>query len=789
MFKNYFATAFRNLWKNKFYSSINITGLSVGLAVGIMILIWVQDEFSYDRFHTNSQHIYKISSHIGSGEGAQVWGTSPSPVALFAKNEVPEVEQAVRIKDVWDMSLYTYREKKIIIDKSVYVDPSFFDVFDFKLAKGDVKNLSSDPNSVILTRTTAKKFFGDEDPVGKILASDSRQNFTVAGVLEDFPENSSLKFNMLFPMENYAKKFTGNGDWKTIDEDMGNYVYNNYLLLKPGTDVKTTGEKLSVLYAQKRNQTPNKKLFQLQSLGDMHLVGADGNTSAMQTVKTFLMVAILILLIACINYVNLSTARSMLRSKEVSVRKIIGAQKAQLFFQFIFESALLFTIGSILAIVLVKLLFPFFNDLAAKNITFSLTNGNMWAIIGIAIVGSLIVASIYPSLLLSSFKPIEALKGKISIGGGNAQFRKILVVTQFVFSVALIISTIVIGLQLKFIREKNLGYDREHVLTIPLRDEIVQHYKTVRTELLKMPGVVDVSSGMDVPIAINPTTGDTDWDGKPKNSTFLIHPTSIDEYQIPLFKMQMAAGKNFTGSKADSMHIILNETAVREAGIKDPVGKWFQLWDTRATIIGVVKDFNYASLKTRIEPAVFFYSPENNYRLFIKTTGKDAQKAITSAQTMWSKYSPDFPFRFSFVDDDYDAMYRNEQRTGMLFNIFAIVAILISCLGLFGLAAYTAQVKTKEIGIRKVLGATVANIIQLLAKDFIGLVLIALVIAAPLGWLAMHNWLQDFAFRINISWWIFLLAGVAAIVIALVTVSSQAIKAALANPIKSLKEE
>lgn len=788
MFRNYFTTALRNLWKNKFYSSINIVGLSVGLAVGMMILIWVQDELSFDSFQAKADRIYKINSHVGEGTSAQVWETSPSPLVVFSKNEIPEVESAVRIKDVWDMSLFTYGNNKFVLSNLAYVDNSFFSVFNFNFIKGDSKNPFKDANSVLITQSMAIKFFGDSDPIGKIITTDAKENFTVTAVVEDFPNNSSLWYNMLFPMENYAKKFKGNGDWKTIDEDMGNYTFNNYLLLKPGSNPDVVGGKVSKLYLRKRNEEPKEGLFRLQALKQLHLYGADGNSSAMQTVRTFLMVAILILLIACINYVNLSTARSMLRSKEVSVRKIIGAGKLQLFTQFIFESALLFVIGSALALVIVKLLFPFFNELSGKDLVFSLSNPNMWKIIGAAIIGSLVVASIYPALLLSSFKPIEALKGKLSFGGGNTQFRKVLVVTQFVFSVALIISTIVISLQLKFVREKNLGYDREHVLAVSIREEMYQHYDAVRTELKKMPGVIDVSSSDASVTAINSTTSDTDWEGKPANSSFLVHPASIDQYQIPLFKMQMVAGRNFAGVKADSANIILNETAIREAGIKDPIGKWFTLWDTKATIIGVVKDFHYASLKKRIEPMVFYYSPAN-WAVYIKTTGKDANKAIASMEKMWNKYSPEYPFSYSFIDEQYDRLYRTEQQTGKLFNIFAVVAILISCLGLFGLAAYTAQVKTKEIGIRKVLGASVVNIIQLLAKDFIALVLIALVIAAPLGWWAMNSWLQDFAFRINISWWIFLAAGITAVFIALVTVSSQAIKAALANPVKSLKEE
>lgn len=717
MFRNYFVTAFRNLWKNKFYSAINITGLSVGLAVGIMILLWVRDEVSFDGFHHNAKNIYKINSHLGSGIGEQVWEGAPSPIALFAKSDIPEVENAVRVAPNYSMSLYANGNSRFVISNTAFTDKSFFSVFDFRFIEGDAKTPFRDANSVILTESTAKKFFGNSDPMGKIIVADNNENFTVSGVLEDFPENSTISYAMLFPIENYAKKFGGNGPWKTIDEDLGNYFYSIYLQLKPNSNVTTVETKVTKIFNDKH---PGGTRYTMQNIKDLHLYGADGNPSAMQTVRTFTIVAILILFIACINYVNLSTARSMLRSKEVSVRKIIGAQRAQLFLQFVFESAAIFAIGSIVAVLLIKLLFPFYNQISGKNLVFSFTDMKMWMVILLSITGSLVIASLYPALLLSSFKPIEALKGKLSFGGGNAQFRKILVVTQFVFSIALIIATIVITLQLKYIREKNLGYDKEHVFSFNIRQNMYDHFAAVKEQLLKRPGVLGITASEASIVGVNSTTGDTWWEGKPDNSTFLIHPAGVDENYIPLFKMNLAAGKNFTGEKSDSAHFILNETAVKEAGLKDPIGKPFQVWQTKGSIIGVVKDFNYASLKQRIEPTVFLYHPAN-WRMFVKTNGKDAAKAVAAVQDIWSNYIPDYPFSYSFVDEDYDALYKSEQRTGMLFNVFAFVAILISCLGLFGLAAYTAQVKTKEIGIRKVLGATVANIVQLLAKDFVSL--------------------------------------------------------------------
>jgi putative ABC transport system permease protein len=698
----------------------------------------------------------------------------------------------VRINDIYEQIIFHYGDKKITESGLAFVDSTFFSIFDFKLLKGNPAKPFPNINSVILTSSEAKKYFGDEEPIGKTLVTD-QGSFTVSGIMEDFPENSSLGYNVLLSMTLYAEEFKasgGNGNWKTMDEDLGNYYFNTYLQIQKGASAEGIAKKLTKIYQDKRKDetTVKNNFFALQPLKTRHLIAADGNSSALQTVRIFFIVAILILFIACINYVNLSTARSMVRSKEVSVRKIIGAEKYQLFIQFIIESALLFLFASLLAFVIIYTLLPLYNDLSGKHLLFSVTNSNVWLVVGTAIIGTLAMASIYPALLLSSFKPIQALKGKLSLGIANTSFRKMLVVTQFVFSVSLIIGTIVIGGQLKYVREKDLGFDKEHVFSFGLAKEMHDHYDAVRNELLKQPGILSIATSNNNVVGINSSTSDTYWDGKEEGRTFLVHPNSIDEKFIPLLKMQIVAGNNFAGSKSDSAHFILNETAIKQAGIKDPVGKSFTLWQTKGIITGVVKDFNYASLKQSIEPAIFYYDA-SNWRMYIKTTGKDAPKAIAAVQQVWKKFSPDAPFAYSFLDDDFNKMYHADLRTGSLFNVFAIVAIIISCLGLFGLATYTAQVKTKEIGIRKVLGANIAHITNLLAKEFVVLVLIAFIIASPLAWLAMNKWLQNFAYRINISWWMVALAGIIAMFIALLTVSFQAIKAAIANPVKSLRTE
>ncbi len=419
---------------------------------------------------------------------------------------------------------------------------------------------------------------------------------------------------------------------------------------------------------------------------------------------------------------------------------------------------------------------------------FDLTDGGVWKVIGLTVLATLIASSIYPALLLSSFKPISALKGKISLGIGNVAFRKVLVITQFVFSVALIIGTLVINSQLKYIREKALGYDKSHVLTFGMRD-MQTNYEAVRAELLNRPGIKGVTSSSENIVEVYNSTGDTDWDGKAPNTLFLIHQIYIDKYYLNFFKVKLAAGKGFAGFKSDSARYILNEAAVRDAGITNPIGKRFKLHDVNGTIIGVVKDFHFASLKQRIEPAIFCYQPANNGRIFIRTTGRDAAKAIESARNIWKQYNSGFPFEYHFLDEVYDNLYKTDQRSGTLFNAFAIIAILVSCLGLFGLATYTAQVKLKEIGIRKVLGASVVNITAMLSKDFLVLVIVSLIIASPIAWYAMNKWLQDYVYRTQIQWWIFAVAGISAILIAFITISFQAIKAALANPVKSLRSE
>ncbi len=792
MFKNYIKTAWRSLWKNKFYTLINISGLAVGLATGIMLLLWVQNELSFDKFNKDYKNIYQLSSHFKSDVEDVTWSGVPAPLAVYSKS-IPQVKSLVRINSDYDQVLSDKNRKKILDgNKVASVDSNFFSVFNFSFIKGNKENVFPNTNSVALTETTAKKLFGDDDAIGKTIIY-YKNNFTVTAVLKDFPDNSTLRFDAIFPMGFYAKLFTewgGNGDWKTIDEDVGNYAFNTFVKLQPGADPVKAGKAFSELYKKARNGDSDAN-FRLQKLADVHLVAADGNKSSLRMVQIFLLVVILLLAIASINYVNLSTARALARAKEVSVRKIIGANKKQLFFQFTLETVLLFCIATILAIMLIYLLMPLYNEISGKSLNFSITDGDVWKVAGFAILGTIVASSVYPAFLLSSFKPITALKGKYNLGFGTASIRKGLVVFQFSISLILLVCTIIMSNQMKFMKNKDLGYDKSYVFTVPLSEEVKSHLDAIKTELKKHTGIIDAGASSAYNISnVESSTSDLEWDGKPANSNMIISQLSADKDFILVMKIRFAEGNNFTGSPADSAYYILNETAVQKMGLKKPyVGQQISFHERKGTIKGVVKDFNFQSLKEKITPLIFFTFWNNSNILYVRTTGAAAQQAIALTEQEYKKYAGDVPFKYNFLDKAFEEQYKTEQRSGTLFNLFAGIAIFISCLGLFGLSTYTAQVKTKEIGIRKVLGASVSGIVALISKDFLKLVLISILIATPVAWWAVNKWLLNFAYRINIQWWVFAIAGITAILIALVTISFQAIKAAIANPVKSLRTE
>jgi len=790
MLRNYFKTAWRNLRANKFYALVNVAGLSIGLATAILLLLWVRDERSYDKQHRDYQQVYRLLSDFEPGGKRMVWEGVPAPLAVFAKT-IPSVQSVVRISANFDQNLANADRSKVMDGhRTAYVDSTFFSLFDFTLLAGDRSHLFPNSHAMVVTQSLARKFFGNTEVIGKVMQYRGHP-FTITGVLADFPQNSSIQYDALFPMSYFAEQFRGNGDWKTIDEDLGNYNYLTFVRLQPQADALQVAQAFTVAYQKARNGEMNLGVqFRLQPLTDMHLVSKEGNDAAAKMVQVFLLVAMLVLAIAAINYVNLSTARAISRAKEVSIRKVIGADRGQLFLQFIVETFLLFCLAVILALGLIYLLTPLYNRIAGKNLLFSWSDFDLWQVVAFAALGTLLAASIYPAVLLSAFHPIKSLKGKISQGVGTVLFRKGLVVFQFVISVLLVVATLIIGRQLHYIRKMDLGYDKSYVFTIPLTANVVAHIDAIKNELKSQGGISHVSLSEIYDLSdMGNATGDIGWEGKLPTNNMMIGQAMVDEDFIPTMKIQLLEGSNFTGTATDSNLFLLNETAVKEMGLKPPyTGQPIVFHEKKGYIQGVMKDFNFKPLKEKIGPLLLGNQWKGNI-LYVRTTGAMAQQAVAAAEKQYKKYGEGTPFSYHFVDAQFDAQYRSDMRTGTLFNVFSGIAIFISCLGLLGLATYTARVRTKEIGIRKVLGASIGQVITLLSKESVALVLLAIIIASPLAWLAMNKWLANFAYRITIQWWMFALAGIAALAITLFTVGLQALRAARANPVKSLREE
>ncbi|GAO43300.1 ABC transporter permease [Flavihumibacter petaseus] len=790
MLFNYFKTAWRTLLKNKFNSVITIGGLTLGLAIGLLILLWVKDEKSYDTFAANGRQIYKLENMAGTGSSRQLWTNTNAAIGPLGVNAFPQIQSQVRTTYDYTHSIFRFENKSFQEDYKFFVDSNYFRFMNFPLVAGDPEKPFTDNQSIVLSRRMAEKYFGTANAVGKTLIADDTIPLRVSGIIANPPANSSFRlYEMLLPMAALEKYMYAGEPGKAFINDFNQYNYNTYLTLHENTSLKDLSVRLRDLHLQhKADDTDIEYLF--LPLEKMHLFRADGGDNGYKTVQLFTLIAVLILVIACINYVNLSTARSLLRAKEVSLRKISGANRSQLFLQFIVETTLLFAIATTLALALIPVLLPYFNQLSGKELEFGLTDTGVWKLIGLTTLGTLVLSSIYPAVLLSSFEPLKAIKGKITPRFNDVLFRKGLVVVQFCFSIMLIAGTIVIGRQLKFIREKSLGYNKDQVFSFTMR-EMGNHYDVVKASLEKQQGISAVTrSDNNNIVSLGSMTGNTDFDGKEPNSTFMIHVMAIDKDFLPFFKMDLAKGNNFTGSKADSSHVILNETAVREANLgPDPIGKRFRIWQNNATIIGVVKDFHYASMKDKIGPVVMFYNPNVENRIYIRTRGGQAQQAIAAAEKSFKQYNSNYPFKYAFLDETYDQLYRSETRVGNLFKVFAAIAVFISCLGLLGLTAYAAQVRLREIGIRKVLGASTTGIVRLLAGDFIRLVLLAIVIGSPVAWWFMSKWLEDFAYRAPLSVTVFFWSGIAAVGIALITISLQSLKAALTNPVKTLRSE
>ncbi len=793
MIRNYFKIAFRNLVRHKSFTTLNIAGLATGLASGILILLWVQHERSYDRFHTHADEIYRITCIASEDFKAAV---NPAAMPAELKARFPFVRNAVRLSHL-STHVFEYNDHKFEEKRGFYVDSAFFDVFSFPLAAGDVATALQRPDAILITENLARKYFDSTDPLGKTLRKDNAHLLTVTGILKNVPANSHLQFDYIMPMAAIANTHND-----LVTNAWGNFNFYSYLLLDKAfnpskENLEQFETRIDTLY--KTNVGATKITFRLQPVTDIHLhshlqIELPGNGNV-RYVNMLFIVAVFIVAVACINFMNLSTARSTRRAKEVGLRKVIGAARWQLAGQFLGESIIISLLSLPVAVALVWLALPLFNQLAGKELGISVFDGRLWlGLIGVTLATGLVAGS-YPALFLSGFQPVTVLKDKLKPGGNSSlTFRNTLVVLQFVVSVVLIVGTIVVYNQLDYIKKRNIGFEKSNLVYVPVKGDLANKPDAYRNELNLQPLTADFTIVDDVPT--NLTTGimDVRWEGRDPDTRIVFPTLDVDENFTEVFQVEMAAGRAFSSEfKGDSNNIIINEKMADIMGLDagDAVGKPITLWGSRhGMIIGVVKDFNFKPIQQAVEPIILQFNRRPwDAKAVVRTRAGTTAATIRALEDIHTKLNPSYPFSYSFLDQDLDNLYKGEQRLGSLFNLFAGLAIFISCLGLYGLSAFMAEQRFREIGIRKVLGASVGNVVYLLSRSFVGLVFVAILIAIPLAWYVMHGWLNGFAYRVAIGWLSFAIASAIAIVIALLTVSYESIRAALANPVESLRNE
>ena len=772
MFYN-FKITFRNLWKNGIYSVVNITGLAVSLAVAILILLWVNDEMSFDRFHKKGKDIYLAMVSFNLSGKDLAWKASSAPLGEYSKNEIPGIASYCRLMGQ-SQTTFGYEDKETAQLVRCFVDSSFFSIFSFKLLTGDPVNPFPDKDAIVLSRKAAESLFGNyADAFGKIIREDNR-TFHVSGVMENMPENTQLKFDALCSTEN-VREMVGEARFN----HWGSLGTFTFFLLHPNADFREVSKQVSEVH--NKNMPEFEMTYTLQPLFKNRFYDEKNQpNSNMQACKLFSLAVLVLLLIACINYVNLVTARISRRNKELFVRKALGAGKWKLFFQSMQESTLLLVISTIAATVLLISLFSLFKDISGKEMEFRIFSSETLMVYGLTFVTVSIFAGLFPAVKMSIHQPVELLGKTVNKNGGGVWLRRFLVTLQFGAAIILLTGSLVISLQMRYLQQKNLGYDRENVMEIPMRGNMEKSRNALKNDLLQQSGVLGVTFASQ---SIQNAGSASGW----KDSLMIVF-VNADKSFIPTMGMELATGNNFTDSPADSTHFIINETAVKTIGMYDPVGKPFEFMGIEGTIIGVVKDFNFKELHVNIEPLALMYGGDTRL-MYIRLASGAVQNTIPEIEKIMKKYNSGTTFNYTFLSDSFERMYRSDIRTGKLFSIFAVIALVVSCLGLFGLVTFAAETKTREIGIRKVLGASIASIVKMLLKEFLILVGVAMLIAFPLSYYWLDGMLQDFAYRIEISWWMFALTGGIVIVMTLLTVGWKAVKAATANPVKAIKTE
>ncbi|MHB1687438.1 MAG: ABC transporter permease [Ignavibacteriaceae bacterium] len=787
MFKNYLKIAVRNLTKQKFFSLINILGLTIGLTSVILLVLNIKFEYSFDTFHKNMDRIYRVSvidKHLGKAEGESYVFVPPIGPAMA--KDFPEVENYVRFSTTRTM-YFTHGRNSFKIQNVTYADSSLFKIFSFHLLEGNPDKALAAPYSVLLSENTSLKIFGKENPVGKIIQIDNVP-FMVTGIIENPPANSDIQFNSIISFATLYRdpaKFMG---WN------GGNQYITYVLLKKNASAEQVDKKFPDFLWSYLNQDLSKIGIKyeacLQPLKDIHLNYNEDSSSLKDNIKIFSVVALFILLIACVNFINLSTARAGSRAKEVGMRKVLGAQRRSLIFQFLAESILICIVVLMLSFMLVELLMPWYNNLIDKQLQLSnLVDPEFIVFLLLLLTLTEIAAGLYPSLFLSSYKPINTLRGNLYKGDRKLVLRRFLVILQFVISIVLIVSTIVINSQLNFMRSKKLGFDKENIVVIPLvNDKLKIKYQVFKNELKGITGVVNVSATSDVPSNGFSSNG---YFPEGSNTPLMIHVVDVDDDFLNTFNIKLVKGRNFNKDiQSDENAYLINESLAKLLGWKEPVNKKIIRNGTHQ-VIGEVEDFNYASLYYKIEPLIITHQPWQNKFDFmsVKIRPGNISRTMNSIREVWYKFVPTVPFEYDFLDQAFDKIYKSDIKFREAFLIFSILAIFVALLGLLGLASYTVELKTKEIGIRKVLGSTVSGIILLLSKEYFKWIIAANLIAWPIAYYIMHKWLQSFAYSIGIEFWIFIVAGLLVLFSALLIVCIQVFRAATANPVKSLRYE
>ncbi|MFC1724751.1 ABC transporter permease [candidate division KSB1 bacterium] len=786
MFKNYLKIVIRIIKRKKIYSMINLSGLTIGLTSCILILLYINFELGYDKFHENADNIYRVvmrqPGNMVRGSTTDWWVVSPAILKPTWERELPEIEIIARTTDlsaVLDINGQMFDERFLV------ADPEFLEIFTFPLKYGDKRTALNEPFSLIITERKAKSFFGEENPLGKTISAEGGKfKYKITGVFKDIPENSHLKFDFIASFKTLKTVWRRNWD----SDNWLNNPYDTYLTLQENTDLKKFDEKLRKYDLEGfSNKTWT---FHVQPLLDIHFNRDIRGKGDIRYIYIFSFIGLFVLFIACFNFINLTTARSASRAKEVGIRKVVGAYKKQLLQQLLGESILFTFIAMVFSVILIYFLLPVFNSLIGKELSFNVLFNTKFilSIIGITFLVGVISGS-YPAVVLSSFQPVKVMKGSLDNSTRRTLFfRNSLFVLQFAVSVIMIISTITLYYQLQFIRNKKLGYNKNHIITLRNR---VGYFETFKNELSKNPDIVYVSLSSGTPTGIG-WSNIPAWEGKDADDNPFFYRLTVDFDFFDLYGLEIVKGRKFSSefNDEDGNAYILNEAAVKSLGWDDPIGKKFGFWEITGTVIGVVKDFHFETLHKQITPLGIGVKDSRNFGvLSVRINSENISNTISDIENIWKEFAPNYPFQYSFIDEQVDNLYKTEQKMALSFNYFTIIAIFIACLGLFGLASFIAEQKTKEIGIRKVLGADVSKIVTLLTKDFILLVLIANIFACPIAWYAMRKWLETFAYRIDINITFFVSAAVISLLIALGTISFQAFRAAAANPVDSLRNE